>query len=219
MHIAHCWPNENEGTVTVYQLVIKCYIKDVFIRCILEVLKSGEMLFWMCMWVHVCRCVCMHLGWYLYVHGEARSWQHVFSRTFWASFTEVEPFIESGVHQLNKSSYSACPWTPPNLLHWDCRHTTTPFWFSCGWRWSKLHHSQCCAVSVLFILLGPWEILLINYHLNSWLWFLKGRVHLDEETLSIVTKSQQYSICTKLFNVHLLIKNVRVIFICKILCI
>lgn len=44
MHIAHCWPNENEGTATVYQLWIKCYIKDVFIRCILEVLKSGEML-------------------------------------------------------------------------------------------------------------------------------------------------------------------------------
>lgn len=30
----------------------------MFIRCILEVLKSGEM-FWMCMWVHVCRCVCV----------------------------------------------------------------------------------------------------------------------------------------------------------------
>lgn len=48
----------------------------------------------------------------------------------------------------------------------------------------------------------------------------KGKSALDEETLGIMIKTQQYSICTKLFNVHLLIKMLfRVIFICKILCI
>lgn len=99
---------------------------------------------------------------FVYAHGTmyvcACRGQKLIPPSFWASFTEVEPFIESRARQLSKSSYWACPWTLPNPLYWDCRHTTTPFWLLCGWRESKLHHSQFCAVSVLFIDPSLWAL-------------------------------------------------------------